>query len=192
MDNLKKYINYIFESGIMKRKKISGFDRFMDTNSSSLAAHSNRSAIIAAIIASEEGADIQKVVMIQVFHEMPETRFGDFDLVAKKYVKNKDEIEKASFEDQLKNLPEKLAIVVKILIEEKEAKQTLETKIARDADYLEHIISAKEYVEQGYKNMEEWLDDSWDNFFQTKTGKEIFRMVKTGEVKSCDWYKEIR
>lgn len=191
MANLKKYVNYIFESGIMKRKMISGFDRYMDTNNSSLAAHTFRAAIIASIIATEEKADIQKVISMQVFHDMPETRFGDFDLIAKKYVKTKDEIQNSSFADQLKNLPDELAKLVKSLIDEREARTTLEAKVCRDADYLEHIISAKEYVEQGNTNMLEWLDDSWDNFFQTKTGKEIFMLVKSGDVKSCDWYKEL-
>ena len=41
--------------------------------------------------------------------------------------------------------------------EEYEDRETLEAKCAKDADYLEQALTAKEYVDVGYKGCGSWI-----------------------------------
>ncbi|MEU4538082.1 HD domain-containing protein [Streptosporangium sp. NPDC023825] len=62
--------------------------------------------------------------------------------------------------DQVRGLPGPVARMVSGAVGEYEEKASLEAVCARDADKLECLIQAIEYREQGYRNMQPWIDGS--------------------------------
>src|SRR5262245_45147897 len=74
---MERYVDYVYEIGVMKRRRIAGFDHFISQQTSTLASHSHRAAIIGLILADLEGADIAKVALMLVVHESGEVRIGD-------------------------------------------------------------------------------------------------------------------
>src|SRR5262245_52756149 len=153
---MERFVDYIYEIGVMKRRRITGFDHFINQQTSTLASHSHRAAIIGMILAELEGADIAKVALILVLHETGEVRVGDTDMIAGHYRSPKDS-EHQAIEDQLEQLPTTLAAHLRAVYDEHEQQETLEAQVAKDADLLEHAFSAKEFVDQGIQGAQAWL-----------------------------------
>ncbi len=67
--------------------------------------------------------------------------------------------------------------------------ETKEAKIVQDANTLEALIEAKEYVQQGIKIMKKWFKgkEFKGKEFKGKTGKKIFDALKRENIY---WWKE--
>ena len=180
---MNEIVEYIFELGVMKRRQISGFDHFMSYPSSTLAAHSQRAAMIGMILADLEGADIQKVAMMLLIHETGEVRVGDTDNVAGQY-RDPAEAEYRAVSDQNHKLPARLGQLFTELYMELEGGETLEARVAKDADLLEHAFSAKEYVDQGIQGGRAWLGN--DDVLRTESGKRMLRELR--DTDSNAWW----
>src|SRR5690606_37851502 len=99
-----------------------------------------------------EGANIEKVLTMCVFHDVGEARSGDQTWVHKKYVKVfEDEI----LNDQLKDITEDNSLF-KTMSEYAE-RESVESKIAKDADKLDQYLLVKEYIMRGNKEAEHWI-----------------------------------
>lgn len=81
-------VSFIFEAGLLNRFKRSGFD-FLGTGNQNISSHSFRTAVISYILAEKLNADSSKVVLLSLFHDIPETRTGDINHFQKKYVEKK-------------------------------------------------------------------------------------------------------
>jgi len=180
MDQL---VDYIYEIGVMKRRRIAGFDHFMSQQSSTLASHSHRAAVIGMILADLEGADIYKVALMLVLHETGEVRVGDTDMVAGHYRRPID-LEQQAIADQLGKLSPTLAARLQAVYNEHEQRETLEAKVAKDADLLEHAFSAKEYLDQGIQGARAWL--AIEMYLKTESGKAMLRALR--ERDSNTWW----
>lgn len=122
-----------------------------DDISDNIASHSYRVAMIAWILAIEEGADLYKTLAMALLHDLDEARSNDHNYVQKRYVKiYKDEIRK----EQFGTLPfpdfEKFA-------DEYEERESLEAKIVKDADLIDQILLLREYEWQGNREAVIWL-----------------------------------
>jgi putative hydrolase of HD superfamily len=149
---------YLYEMGQLKRVKRSGWWMTGITDPESVAEHTFRTAILGYLLASLEGADPMKTASICLFHDTPETRTNDLHRLGKRYIEVK-ESEKAVLAEQLTRLPEPLAHDVASLVEEYETRETLESRLAHDADALECLIQAREYQVQGYTEVQDWIDN---------------------------------
>lgn len=61
--------------------------------------------------------------------------------------------------------------------------------VAKDADYLECAIQAKEYLEQGYTHAQDWIDNC-KKCVRTESAKRILDIIEKSN--SQDWYKDIK
>ena len=120
-------------------------------DSDNIASHSYRVAIIAWILAKEEGADPYKTVMMALLHDLAEVRTGDQNWIHKRYVKI---FEEEVHKEQLDGLP---FSDFKEFIDEYEKRESIEAKIAKNADLLDQILLLKEYEWQGNKEATVWL-----------------------------------
>jgi putative hydrolase of HD superfamily len=152
MTKYKRIANFLFEIGTMR--KLPRMHRQMlltDDDSDTIASHSYRVAIIAWILANEEGADPYKTTLMALLHDMAEARTGDHNWVHKKYTKLfEDEVHK----DQLGTLP---FPDFKELIDEYEIRESKESILAKDADLLDQVLLLREYEWQGNKEASIWL-----------------------------------
>ncbi|MFZ2587142.1 MAG: HD domain-containing protein [Alphaproteobacteria bacterium] len=114
------------------------------TGAPSVAAHMHRVAIVALMLARAEGAHVEKVLLMALVHDAPETRTGDPNPFQKPFVKT-DDIGAAhvQFDDT------SLADMVELL-EEYEARETLEAKVVKDADMLVAELEMCELTARGH------------------------------------------
>lgn len=106
-------------------------------------------------------------------HDIGEIRIGDAHRIAQRYLKTLD-AEKRAVREQTKNLPPKLARHIRNLWDEFHAQKTPESRVARDADLLETILQAKEYLETGYSAAKRWIENG-SKYLYTKTAKKLCR-----------------
>lgn len=149
---MKRICEFLFEVGMLKRTPRTGY-QFLGSGGESVADHSFRTAVIGYALASlDEKADRDRVVRLCLFHDLPETRTGDHNYMNKKYVRKDEE---AAMRDQLRGLP--FGGSVSSSLREFNAEETLEARIARDADQLDLILELKEQLDLGNSNARDWL-----------------------------------
>lgn len=180
-------IRFAAEAGHLKNLPRSGWLRGGVRDPESVAEHSFRVAVLAYVIAEQEGADPQRAACLGLFHDLPETRTGDLGAVEKPYVTAAEPGKIIA--DQVEGLPESLAARIGALVEEHENAKTpsasLEARCSRDADKLECLIQAREYEEAGSKLMRPWID----SMVQAVTTQTAMELAKTAlEVPPSAWW----
>jgi putative hydrolases of HD superfamily len=177
---MKNIANFLFEAGMLKRTPRSGF-QFLGSGSESVAEHIFRTTYVGyALGKMEQHVDVDKLIKMCLFHDLPEARTGDLNYVNKKYVVAD---EKKAVYDLTATLPfgsELLGI-----INEYEEGKTIEALLARDADQLEMILALKEYKDIGNRYADEWLEFSLKRL-QTETAKELAKVIL--ETDSSLWW----
>lgn len=124
----------------------------VEDSSDTIASHSYRVTIIGWHLAKLAKADPYKTVMMCLLHDMGEIRSNDHNWVHKRYVKvYDDEITK----DQLGTLP---FTELFDIASEYEARDSLESKLAKDADIIDQILLLREYEWQGSREARIWLN----------------------------------
>ncbi|MET8337820.1 HD domain-containing protein [Streptosporangium canum] len=157
-EELSKLTGLLYEFGLLKRYKRTGWLVAGVRDPESIADHSFRTAIIASVIAALEGADPERAAFMSLFHDTQETRITDIPYVGKRYLKAAPNEEVTA--DQVAGVPRSVAEMVSDAVGEYEEKTSLEAVCARDADKLECLIQAVEYREQGHQNVRPWIDSS--------------------------------
>lgn len=150
-------VDFLYEMGLLKRYKRTGWLIAGVTDAESVADHSHRTAISAAAIASMEGADPQRASFLALFHDTQETRLTDIPYIGKRYLKAATNGEVTA--DQTSGMPPVLADLIGSAVAEYEEKASLEARCAKDADKLECLLQAIEYREQG-TDTQAWIDSS--------------------------------
>ena len=178
----KKFWNFIFEMGQLRNVRHEGWRLAGVENPDMVAAHSLRVAQIGYILAIlEDYPDPNEVCSICVFHDMEESRIGDIQRVASRYVTSDKH---KAVEEQVKPLKE-IGQKIHNLWKQQENQDTKAGIIAKDADYLEMAVMAKEYLERGYASTQDWLDNIKE-VLKTETAKKL--IAELMEVNSYDWW----
>ena len=148
---MKSIANFLFEVGMLKRTPRTGF-QFLGSGTESVAEHIFRTSLIGYSLAQlTEGADIGRVVLLCLFHDIPEARTGDLNYVNKKYCRVD---EGKAVDDLARTLP--FGDSYRQLHDEFIARQTVEAHLTHDADQLEMILALKEYKDLGNRYADEW------------------------------------
>jgi len=179
---MKNLANFLFEVGMLKRTPRTGF-QFLGSGAESVAEHSFRTAVIGFTLAQlDPQADASRVMMMCLFHDVPEARTGDLNYVNKKYVKVD---EARAVEDLAKTLP--FGAQYRGLLQEFMARESREALLAHDADQLEMILALKEYRDLGNRNADEWYPFSVKRL-QTETARRLAEEIWTTD--SSRWWFE--
>ena len=182
----KDIIKFLFELGQLKRIKNSGFRLIGIDNPASVGAHSLRAAQIGYMLAKmEKYANPVKICAMLVFHDIGECRTGDINRVENRYIEVKEE---EAVKQQLEPLGE-LGKEIFELWEKSEEKESIEGMIAKDADMLEHSLTAKEYVEQGFEYAQDWIDNS-ARCLRTASGRKLMEAMK--QSNSNEWWQGLK
>jgi len=185
MVKMNEIIRYLFESGELKRIKRSGWWLAKVKDPESVAEHSYRTAIVAFVLAKMECVDAHKLCSAAVFHDVIETRLLDLHKVNARYVDVDEKIEKQVVSDQLKGIDKQIASEISnlYLLNEKEF------AVLKDADLIECALQAKEYVEIGYIDAQEWLDNI-GKLIKTESSKKLFAVLL--KSRSSDWWQGLK
>ena len=177
---MKNIANFLFEAGMLKRTPRSGF-QFLGTGAESVAEHIFRTSYIGYALGKlTNTVNIDRLIKMCLFHDLPEARTGDLNYVNKKYV---DAHEKKAVEDLARTLH--FGSEIQELILEFIEGKTEEAKLARDADQLEMILALKEYKDVGNSYADEWLEFSLKRL-QTDTARELAKVIL--ETDSSLWW----
>ncbi len=182
---MHEIIKYLFEAGMLKHVKRSGWWACKINDPESVAEHTFRAAVVAFILAKLEGESDEianKLCSAAVFHDMHETRILDLNKIAARYINKQEAISRKVEEDQISLLPSNAQSALKnLLFNLNEREKT----ILKDADLLEMALQAKEYLEIGYKDCEDWIKNV-EKRLKTKSAKALLQQIK--KMSSKEWY----
>jgi putative hydrolase of HD superfamily len=181
MSKTKQIINLLHEIGMLSLIQRSGF-AFLGSGRQSVAEHSFRVALVAYVLTRlvDQPVDTYKLVMMCLFHDLPEARLGDLNYFQKKYViprlnKALDDIASGSF----------LGPEIVAWIQEYEQGISLEAQLAHDADQLELLLVLKCEEERGNLRAKEWMLNLLKRL-QTDAGKKVAEAIC--ETPSDAWW----
>lgn len=176
---IKRLADFLFEAGMLKRTPRTGY-QFLGTGAENVAEHSFRTAVIGFVLAREAGANPERTALICLFHDFAEARTGDFNYVNKLY--NKAEPARA-----LKDAARGTGLTETLLSlwEELEGVETLEAKLAQDADQIDFILNLREEEDLGNHRARKWLDCALKRL-RTPEGRALAQMIS--ETDPTDWW----
>ena len=157
-DELRDTTGFLYEIGLLKRYKRTGWSQVGVPLPESVADHTFRVSVIASVLAAMEGANSQRAAFLALWHDSQETRTTDLPHLTKNYVSAA--ANEQVTRDQVAPLPPSVAAMISTAVAEYEAAETQEARCARDADKLECLLQAREYQEQGHTNVQPWIDSS--------------------------------
>jgi 5'-deoxynucleotidase YfbR-like HD superfamily hydrolase len=181
-EEMRDITAFLYEIGQLKRYPRTGWLTAGVPRPESVADHSHRASVIAAVIATMEGADPQRAAFLALWHDSQETRTTDLSHLTKKYVSPAANTEVTSA--QVERLPRALAGLITAAVAEYEARQTPEARCARDADKIELLLQAREYSDQGHPGLRPFIDSALAAL-QTGAAREL--AAEAQRQGSLDW-----
>jgi putative hydrolase of HD superfamily len=184
---------FLFEMGHLKHLPRSGWLLLGIPQPETVAEHSFRVGIVGVALAALEGADVGRTAALCLLHDAHETRIGDVPSVGRAYVTTA--VPEAVSAHQTSAMPDKVAKVFQDLTTEYEAAETLESKVARDADKIETLLQAAEYETQGH-DTGPWRETSVAAL-RTESGQHLARAINAADPRAW-WsafaasYRELR
>ncbi len=154
--------------------------RFLNPDFANLAEHHFRMFWIAMIIAEhEKDVDVGKIAKMVMIHDIAESRTGDVDYLARQYVVRNEEL---GIKDMLSGTV--LEKEFYDLWREYEDHETLEAKIAKDADNLDVDFELAEQHAKGIPLKTIWAENR--EFVEaeklsTSTAKKIAKQLKSSD-----------
>ena len=180
---MKTIIQFLYEAGQLKNVPRSGWLTVRAPHES-VAEHVFRTAMIAHILAKMAKLGEKEELMLikaAIYHDLHEARISDLHLITKKYVKSD---EKKCEKEQIENLPKEIR-------EDLEACLNLPDKLQvylKDADKLECAITAKEYLDLGYKT-KDWIENT-KKLVKSKEAKKLLDELQ--KESSLKWLSDER
>jgi len=194
-NNIQGAVDFFFELGQLKRERHNGFLLSGVREPDTVAEHAWRAAQIGFVLAElenaragEEVVSAERVACMLLIHDNAETRLGDQHKVAARYVDLKG-AEAAAFADQLNGLGERVAGKWEAYRQEYESRATREGIVAKDADWLETALQAKEYLDLGYASTQDFIDNV-AAAVETQSAKELVAALRTTQF--TDWWKGLK
>lgn len=180
-------LDFFAEAGLLKRVKRSGWWVAGIENPESVAEHCFRCAVISYYIAHCEGVDPYKAVTMALFNDIHESRINDLHKMGHYYIEFRD-AEKRAFNDQIAALDLRVKSHLKTIRTDYDSQQTKESVVARDADILECLLQAKEYLDNGYPVAKTFFKRAPDHL-KTKTAKALW--VNMTKWDSHSWWQNV-
>ena len=175
------------EAGLLKKVKRSGWWVAGIKDPESVAEHSFRCAVIGYYLAHIEGVDPYKVLVMTLFNDIHESRINDLHKMGHYYIDFKKAEEKV-FQDQLKHLDRTVALELGNLRREFNGQKSAESLVARDADILECLLQAKEYLDSGHLKAKKFFKKA-PGHLKTSSAKKFWRQIRKWD--SGRWWEDI-
>ena len=171
---------FLFTAAMLRRTPRSGL-QFLGSGRESVAEHVFGVMIAAfTLVRMERRAgrelDEERLLQLCLVHDLPESRTGDLNYVNKKYLQVD---EQRALEDLCR--PLFFGVELAELIDEFEARESPEARIAADADQIALMVLLREEADLGNRQAEKWLSVATQRLL-TESGRQL-----AAELKGCDW-----
>lgn len=168
---MERIANLLFEVNMLKEIPRTGY-HFLGVGKETVAEHSFMITVIGFVMARmEPSADALKLISMCLLHDLPEARTGDLNYVQKKYVTVDEE---KAIRDSTANLP--FGKDISALLAEFNQAETLEAKLAKDADQISFILELKKILDVKSASPEKWLPAVIARI-KTETGKKLVQSI---------------
>ena len=179
---MERLTQLLFEARSLKRLPRSGY-QFLGAGSESVAEHSFTTAFIAYVIGQlVPESDGHKLITMSLVHDLAEARVGDLNYVQKFYVQADED---AALEDMAAGLP--FGENLKSLMDEFNRGESLEARLARDADQLAFLIELKDLADLGYAPPPTWMPNVRQRL-QTDIGRSLADSIL--ETPADIWWRQ--
>lgn len=186
--DMKRDLEFTYEIGALRFIRRAWSHLVRDRDVANLAEHTFRVAWLAMLIAKKEGVeDLGKVAKMALVHDICESRTGDVEYVQRLYVKRDED---TAIVDMFAGTDFGEEFVA--LWREAEAKESIEAKCVKDADWLDVDLEMKEMEFTGNKIAEKdgWGRDQVRDRLYTETGKRIWEEIVRSDPN--DWHKNAK
>lgn len=179
-----RLVDFLFEAMMLKRTPRTGY-QFLGHGRESVAEHSFGVTILAFTLTRLNGrADLTRTLKLALFHDLAEARTGDLNYMNKRYA--------TVDEDQaLRDAAEGLVFGPELtdLWDEWRCGQTLEARLAADADQLDMVLELRRLKTLGSEQAGDWLFYA-EKRLKTDEGRALFQeIVQTDPTR---WWFEKR
>ncbi|PTN32182.1 HD domain-containing protein [Desulfonatronum sp. SC1] len=147
----QRLTHFFFEIGMLRKTPRTGY-QFLGSGRENVAEHSFRTTVIAYVLASLTGASMGRTMGMALFHDLHETRIGDFNYVNRIY-NSRNALLALEHALEGTGLNEVLQ-----WWHELEEEQTLEARLVHDADQLDLILNLKQEQDLGNPYAAKWID----------------------------------
>ena len=154
LQQLARLVDLFFEVGVLRHVPRSGYI-FLGTGSEDVAQHSFRVAFMSFVLARMAGADPYRAALLGLTHDLHEARVSDLNYMNQRYVRSdhvkaqEDALEGTGLEDELMSA-----------YREFEARESLEAKVAKDADQLDLLFNLKVELDKGNAFAKDWIESA--------------------------------
>ena len=148
---MDRIVEFLFEAMLLKRVQRTGY-QFLGPGRESVAEHTFAVMCIAwALARLRPETDQGRLLAMCLVHDLPEARMGDLNAVQKRYVTADETLAVAHM---TADLP--FGSTIADLLEEFNAGDTLEARLANDADQLAFLLDLKSLADMGYSAPDKW------------------------------------
>lgn len=180
----EELVRFTFELGQLRTEARHGWNRIYE-HPETVAEHTQRAASLGFLLAHREGfKDPPLIATMILFHDMHETRTGDADKVQRKYL-TLDEAGAAR--DQTQGLGLAGKAIFEMWLEVEEGK-TEAGRLAKDAEILEMVFTARELVIRGNTDAQEWISSSRTRL-KTEGARALLEIIDTSDP--SEWWKRL-
>lgn len=180
-------VNYFFELGMLKKIYHNGPQAAGVKQPDTVAEHIYRAAVIGFVLGEMEGISGEKVSMIVLFHDNPESRIGDHNKIAQRYIE-REKVEKKVLKDQVGSLPSSIGKKIEKYWNKQVDKKSKEGMLAYEADLLETAVQAKEYLDLGYPT-KGWISNVKKKL-KSKSAKKLLQELE--KTNFTDWWQGLK
>jgi len=172
--DIEQIANFVYEAGAVSKTPRSGL-WFLGSGRQSVAEHLFRTTIIAyALCHLTPKADKHRVIFLSLIHDLGEGRTSDLNYIHQRYGRL---AESKAIDDIAESVP--FGEEIKEAYKEEQARETLEAKLAKDADNLEWIATLREEEVKGNIKARSWVVSAVKRL-KTNAGKVVgARLLKT-------------
>ena len=169
--SFKLIANFVYEAGILSKTPRSGL-WFLGTGRQTVSEHLYRTTMIGYALAHlVPKANKQRLIFLCLIHDFAEGRTSDLNYVHQKYGRL---AESQAFDDIARMLP--FGKEMRDAYIEEQAKVTLESKLAKDADNLEWIATLSEEAAKGNTKARQWVASAVKRL-KTPAAKKLGRLL---------------
>lgn len=175
--------DFIQECGMLRHTPRSGY-AFLGSGRESVAEHSYRTTVIGYVLARLAGASVEEVMRLCLFHDLHEARTGDFNYVNHRYNTSRarealeDAVAGTGLEDDILSGFQAF-----------EDRESLEARLARDADQLDLMANLRAEQDRGNAFAVQWLENAVQRL-RTPWGQELGRELMRTDSNRW-WYERV-
>lgn len=172
-DRLDRITDLFFEAGMLRRTPRTGWS-FLGSGSEDVAQHSFRVALMGWTLAKLAGADAERTALMGLFHDLHEARTSDLNYMHQRYTSSEERRAQADAAAGTGLEEEILGF-----FDEFEARESLEARLARDADQLDMLFNLKVELDGGNAFAAEWIRSALERLTTPEARAVAERMLRS-------------